>query len=407
MTHLISNNLLSSKQFRFVSGRSTVTQLLRYLDKCIDTIVNRGVVDTIYLDFQKAFDIVPHRRLIGKLESYGAKGDIRWIKSFLTGRTQVVKVNGLESESAHVLICIPQGSVIGPLIFVIYNNDLPEAINSDSLLFADDTKVFLEVTSKDDALALQLDIDSLQLWSNKWLLQFRSDKCHVLTLGKFDNIRYTHRYSISQHELEHVFEEKDLVVTFDSALKFDEHISAKVNKANSIVGLIRRTFSFLDCKLFKKLYTAFIRPHLEYAHALWSPHLKKHINILENVQNRLTNLVDGLANLNYPERLKKLDLPTLVYRRARGDMIEVSKHIHTCGRQTLPHHIRRQNRPSRIHDHQFIIIRSKDRARGLQTNSFYYSGHQDMEHPSKKSGQRMQHRLIQVPTRRSVDKHPV
>ena len=132
VAHLTSNNLLSPKQFGFTSGRSTVTQLLRYLDKCIDTIVNGGVVDTIYLDFQKAFDTVPHRRLMGKLQPYGVKGRIlTWIKPFLTGRTQVIKVNGSVSESAPVLSGIPQGSVLGPLLFVIYINDLPEALQSD------------------------------------------------------------------------------------------------------------------------------------------------------------------------------------------------------------------------------------------------------------------------------------
>ena len=141
--------------------------------------------------------------------------------------------------------------------------------------------------------------------------------------------------------------EKDLGVTFESDLKFDEHISAKVRKANAIVGLIRRTFSFLDCRMFKKLYTTFVRPHLEYAQAVWSPHLKKNINILKNVQIRATKIVDGLANLDYPERLKKLDLPTLVCRRARGDMIEVFKHLHTYDRKTLRHHFFRHDRPSR------------------------------------------------------------
>ena len=107
-----SNNLLSSKQFGFISRGSTVTQLLRYLDQYIDTIVNEGVVDTIYLEFQKAFDTIPHRRLMGKLQSYGVKGRIlMWIKSFLTGRTQVIKVNGSASESVHVLSGITQGSV--------------------------------------------------------------------------------------------------------------------------------------------------------------------------------------------------------------------------------------------------------------------------------------------------------
>ena len=136
---------------------------------------------------------------------------------------------------------------------------------------------------------------------------------------------------------------------------------------------------------------------------MWSPLLKKHINIFENVQNRTTKLVDGLANLNYQERLKKLDLTTLVYRRARGDMIEVFKHIHTYDRQTLPHDFRRQKRPSRIHDHQYIII--KDGTRGLQINSFYYR--------VTRTWRNLPRRVVNacnidsVPTRRSVEKHPI
>ena len=106
-------------------------------------------------------------------------------------------------------------------------------------------------------------------WSRICLLNFNCDKCHVLTLGKLDTIRYTHRYTIYQSELEHVFEE--------------EHISSKVKKANSIMGLIRRSFSFLDCHLFKQLYITFVRPHLEYAQTVWAPHLMKYINIIENV----------------------------------------------------------------------------------------------------------------------------
>ena len=247
MDHIRANILLSSRQYGFISGRSTVTQLLRYLNSCAETIVNGGVTDTIYLDFAKAFDTVPHLRLIGKLKSYGIEGDIlKWIRAFLSGRTQVVKVNGEESLPALMLSGIPQGSVLGPLLFVLYINDLPGNINSETFLFADDTKTFREIISREDSIALQRDIDSLELWTKKWLLDFNIDKCHVLTLGKFENIQHTHRYTICHNELEHVFVEKDLDVTFDSDLKFEDHISAKVNKANAIAGLIRRSFSFLD-----------------------------------------------------------------------------------------------------------------------------------------------------------------
>ena len=135
--------------------------------------------------------------------------------------------------------------------------------------------------SREDALSLQADIDELEKWSNTWLLKFNPDKCHVLTLGKFENIKYTHRYRIYGNELEHVFEEKDLGVKFDAELCFEEHISEKVKKANTIMGLIRRSFSYLSCNLFKKLYLSFVRPHLEYAQTVWPPHLKKHTNLIE------------------------------------------------------------------------------------------------------------------------------
>ena len=375
MAHLLDLNLLSSKQYGFISGRSTTTQLLSYLDKCIELIVNGGVVDTIYLDFAKAFDSVPHRRLMKKMESYGIQGDIKkWIESFLSGRTQIVKVNGAESKVAPVLSGIPQGSVLGPILFVIYIDDLLENIKSEGLLFADDTKIFKQITSREDALILQSDLNLLEQWSKNWLLNFHPDKCHVLTLGKFDNIRHAHRYNIYDTELEHVFEEKDLGIIMDGDLSFEEHISLKVKKANAIMGLIRRSFSFLDGHLFKKLYTTFVRPHLEYAVAVWAPHLIKYINIIENVQIRATKLVDGFSELDYPERLRRLDLPTLVYRRARGDMIELFKHFHTYDKSTLPKSFQPRDRVSRKHNFQLHERKPKDGLRGIQSNFLYFRG---------------------------------
>ena len=146
VTHLLEKRLLMTKQYVFISERSTTTQLLNYLDKCVKTIVGGGVVDAIYLDFSKAFDTVPHRRLIGKLEAYGIKGNIlKWIRGFLDGRIQQIMVNGVKSEIAPVISGIPHGTVLGPVLF-------------DGLMFADDTKIFCHITSREDALALQSDI---------------------------------------------------------------------------------------------------------------------------------------------------------------------------------------------------------------------------------------------------------
>ena len=374
MNYVLSNKLLSSKQYGFISRRSTVTQLLRYLDKCVETMVKGGVTDTIYLDFAKAFDTVPHARLLGKLKAYGIDGTIlAWIEAFLTGRTQVVKVNGEDSFSAPVLSGIPQGSVLGPLLFVIYINDLPETISSDVFLFADDTKIFREIASVNDSAALQRDIDSLEEWTKKWLLDFNVKKCHVLTLGKLENVKHTERYKLSGNELEHVFDEKDLGVTFDTDLTFENHIAAKISKANAIAGLIRRSFSFLDGRLFKRLYTTFVRPHLEYAQSVWAPHSQKQIDSLERVQMRATKMVDGMGSLDYPTRLEELGLPTLLYRRNRGDMIEVWKHLNVYDPETIPEHqLKLQNRGSREHDKKLIWKKPKDGTRGIQTNSFYF-----------------------------------
>ena len=222
LAYMVENNLLSKKQFGFISGRSTVTQLLQYLDKCADVIANGGVVDSIYFDFSKAFDTVPHRRLSEKMKAYGIQGSLlKWIEAFLAGREQMVRVNGELSGPKPVISGIPQGSVLGPLLFVLYINDLPDAVSSNILLFADDTKVFQQVRSKDDALLIQNDIDILNAWSEKWLLKFNTDKCHVLTLGKIDKIMHTHRYTLYGDELDHVFEEKDLGVTIDMEMTFE------------------------------------------------------------------------------------------------------------------------------------------------------------------------------------------
>ena len=143
------------------------------------------------------------------------------------------------------------------------------------------------------------------------------------------------------------------------------------SKRNSWI-LIRRTFSYLDGPLFKKSFTTFIRRHLEYGQVMWTLHLKKYITILENVQRRATKLVEGFHQMSYSKRLKKLNLPSLVYRRAQGDMIEIFKHFHSYDNCTLPENFRPWNRPSRKHDYQLVWKASKDHVRGLHKNFFYF-----------------------------------
>ena len=154
--------------------------------------------------------------------------------------------------------------------------------------------------------------------------------------------------------LDHVFEEKDLGIIIDSQLKFAEHISTKVKKAYVKAGLIRRSFSYVEPMSFKKLYVALVRPHLEYGQSIWSPYLRKHINAIEKVQMRATKNVNGFGNLTYEERLRRLDLPTLIHRRKRGDMIDVYKHAATYDKAALSSSMTFSNRPSRKTDTRYV-----------------------------------------------------
>ena len=205
---------------------------------------------------------------------------------------------------------------------------MPNTVKSSCYLFADDTKMYSQIRNMDDSDTLQQDINNLQEWSNKWQLKFHPDKCNIMTIGKNRDTpqrKYEMQHEGVTHQLKHVLETKDLGITIDTQLSFQNHIQDKVNKANRVMGMIRRSFSHLNKEIFKQLYKSQVRPHLEYAQAAWSPYRKKDITAIENVQRRATKLIPGLKHLSYPERLKELNLPTLIYRRHRGDMIEMYK----------------------------------------------------------------------------------
>ena len=287
-------------------------------------------------------------------------------------RYQVVTVNGKRSSKRRVLSGVPQGSVLGPLLFVLYINDLPEVVRSILYLFADDTKLLKRIKSKQDSLDLQSDVEALDGWTTRWILRFHPGKCHVLTLGKFDNIKHAHSYKLGNKVLYHVFSEKDLGVIFDSDLSFEEHIFNQVKKANSMVGLIKRSFFHLTPDLFRQLYITFVRPHLEYAQVIWSPKLQKHSKLLEGVQRRATRIVEAFKHQPYSNRLQRIGILTLEYRRSVGDMVEVYKHLHFYDSTTVPRKFVPRTRPSRNHEFELKRAFAKDGLRGVQTNSFYY-----------------------------------
>ncbi|XP_076068382.1 uncharacterized protein LOC143040829 [Oratosquilla oratoria] len=256
-------------------------------------------VDVVYLDFMKAFDRVPHKRLMEKISSYRIEGKIlRWIQNFLTGRKQRVLINGEASRWKEVTSRVLQGSVLGPMLFVIFINDLPEAaVNGSKVyLYADDTKIYRTIQSNADCDRLQWDLDELKEWTERWLLSFHPEKSKYMKIGRttMEEKGYSLYGNISKSG-----NKKDIGVIIDDKLNFSSHLAEKINKANM--------------------------PHLEYANPVWCPHLLKDLEAVENVQRRATKLLPSLNELSYKERLRKLNLPTLVYRRSRGDQIETYK----------------------------------------------------------------------------------
>jgi hypothetical protein len=331
--HLISEKILSDYQHGFTLGRSCTTQLLQIFDKWTEILDEGGSIDVIYLDLAKAFDTVPHQRLLAKLSGYGVGGKIlEWIKQFLIGRKQKVRVGQAESTWSEVLSGVPQGSVLGPVLFICYINDLPDIVNSFIYMYADDTKLFRRVDNNEDREELQRDLDLLGEWASKWQLRFNVEKCKTMHLGTTHDTRFKYEMKRSNGQppqtLEETTEEKDLGVLISSTLKPSAHIVAAVNKANQILGLIRRSFTYMDIPLMKQLYTSLVRPHLEFGNIILHPHLKGDMGLLERVQHRATRMIPGLAKLDYEARLAKMDLPSLAFRRARGDAIETYKFLH-------------------------------------------------------------------------------
>ena len=312
-----------------MAGRSTVLQLLIVLDKWTEILDMGGCVDVIYCDFMKAFDTVPHSRLLDVLKYYSVSDPVlSWIEGFLGNRKQRVMVNGVPSSWYDVLSGIPQGSVLGPVLFVVFINTIVDTIKeSEVYIFADDTKLWKGIFSDQDCVLLQSDIHNATSWSDDSQLRFHPGKTSSMRITRHKDTGI-HIYFMNDNPLAISHEEKDLGVIIDSKLTFEKHMQSKINKANSIMGVIRRTMEYLDTENFKLLFTALVRPHLEYANAVWSPHLKKHIEAVENVQRRATKYLPGLYSMSYPDRLRKIGIPTLKYRRYRGDMIETFKITH-------------------------------------------------------------------------------
>ena len=319
LEHLLASGQLSDAQHGFVPRRSCVTQLLATMEDWTMLLETGEPVDVIYTDFRKAFDSVPHRRLLSKLHSYGIRGKLlRWLEAFLMRRKQRVVINGTFSSWSDVTSGIPQGSVLGPVLFTVYVNDLPGEVTSTVKLFADDMKMYRGIGTGIGHDSLQTDLDRLVTWSVKWMLPLNVAKCSTLHLGSSNPCE---PYTVQGSHLQETRVECDLGVRIDDQLKFREQAAAAASRANRILGLIRHSFCHLDRTTLPILYKTIVRPLLEYGNQVWGPFNMSDKKLLERVQRRATKLVPEIRHHPYQERLRLLKLPSLQYRRRRGDMI--------------------------------------------------------------------------------------
>ena len=366
LDYLKTNDLLSHDQHGFTPGKSCVSNLLESLDSWLNDLDAGHGVDVIFLDFAKAFDSVPHERLLVKLQGIGIQDPLLcWIRNYLSNRSQRVRINNTLSDSKPVTSGVPQGSVIGPLLFLIYINDMPDETDCTSKLFADDAKAYETTTTIQECEGFQLSINSFTGWSVTWQMTFNATKCKHMRLGR-QQLDFAYHMVDKEgniHTLESVSSEKDLGVTFDNKLTFSEHIENVTKKANAVLATIKRTYTNIDIKSFTLLYKALVRPHLEYAQEVWSPQWKKDQDAIEKVQRRATKLVKQLRNMSYEERLRALRLPTLQHRRLRGDMITMYKIAHGKIKTALPIPYT-ENRNLRGHPLKLAPIRALHQKRG-------------------------------------------
>ena len=322
--HMTINKLFSECQHGFRQHRSCVTQLLHVMEDLTKLLDDKNNIDIIYFDFKKVFDTVPHKRLLTKLEYYGITGNILlWIKDFLSNRKQAVKVGSNFSNMIDVTSGIPQGSTLGPILFTIFINDLPDQVESYCKIFADDTKIY-NITS--ESKQLQDDINSMIMWSEHWQLYFNTGKCKRMHIGKTNSKQeYTMTIENKETIIQECTEEKDLGVIIDNELKFDKHIQEAVKKASRVLGMIKRNFMYIDKENLLLLYKGLVRPILEYGNVIWAPYLKRQSSEIEKIQRRATKLIKEIKDEPYERRLKLLKLPSLKARRTREDLIQCYK----------------------------------------------------------------------------------
>ena len=335
--HLEDHEILTDLQHGFRSGRSCETQLITTFHDIASAYNKKGIqIDIAVLDFSKAFDTVPHDGLLSKLKHYGIDDKIwLWISNFLKQRKQRVVVDGIQSDLVTVDSGVPQGTVLGPILFLLHINDLPSVISSKVRLFADDCLVYREIKNRQDQIALQKDLNYMN-WGSKWGMRFNAAKCNIMRMSRKQTPIST-QYELSGQVLEEVKDAKYLGVTVSDDLERTKHINAITTKANSKLSFLRRNLKGCPEKLRETAYFALVRSFLEYSATVWHPHQKYNSDKLEMVQRRAARFVKGRYGMyeSVTQMLEELTWVPLSKRRENARLILFYKIINNLA--MVPH----------------------------------------------------------------------
>ena len=345
-THIINNNILSDFQHGFRRNYSTSTNLVEFTNDLANIANQSKAISIIYTDLRKAFDSVPHDLLILKLRRYGITGRTeRWLKSFLESRQQRVCVGEELSCARQVLSGVPQGGVLSGLLFALYVNDLPSQMSHAKIsLYADDAKLYSEITSDDCIEYLQSDINRMVKWCQDWRLAINPEKCyHVQYNPKSMKKSFDPTYLIENNTIVRKSKVRDLGILISDDLKYHAQVESAVRRAHCEINRIRRSFVSRSPKFIGDMYKLYVRPHMEYCVEVWNPQMQGDINIMERVQNKMTRLIPNGRNLSHCQRNKLIGVTSHQTRRLRGDLINIYK---------------------KINDEKLFILRNNQRTRG-------------------------------------------
>ena len=362
MNHLQDNQVLSNSQHGFRAGYSCTTQLISLIEDISFNMDAHKQVDLILLDFSKAFDTVPHHRLLTKLKFYQIDNQVvDWIAKWLTLRKQRVLLDGESSDYVPVTSGVPQGTVLGPLLFLIYINDIVENISSKIRLFADDCLLYRIITSVHDTTALQKDLDTLTQWASKWQMRYNIDKCSVMRCTRSLH-PIVANYSLCGINLDVSDQHTYLGVVLDKSLSWLPHITYVANKATRMLNFLKRHLSKCSTVTKSSAYLLLVRPIMEYACTVWDPHYLTHISTLEKIQRRAARW--AVSDYNYlssvSTMLNYLKWPPLALRRKQFRLNLFYQIVYDLTGLSLPEYYLPTSRYTRHHHPLHLIVPSSN-----------------------------------------------